>query len=233
MDFVDMGDRVMRRVARYHQHQVEGMDAIPDDGPALIVVNHSLATYDSGLLVAAIRAGRGRDVRMLGDRYMFKIPIFRDLATAYGFVEGSQENAERLLENGEIVLVAPGGMREALKPSSRKYQLDIADRKGFVRLAVRNNTPVILSACPAADDLYHVVSNPVTDWVYTRHRLAAPLFFGRFGTPVPRPVRLVHYLSEPIRIPANCAGGDSAAIDAFHALLQNRLQDMLDAYASS
>ncbi len=227
MNTVEIVDSILRRVARYHHHRIEGLEHIPASGPALIVVNHSLATYDSGLLAAAVRAQLGRNIRLLGDRYMFRIPVFRDLAQAYGFVEGSQQNAEKLLNNGELVLVAPGGMREALRPSSRKYQLDIGDRKGFVRLAVRTGAPIILSACPAADDIYHVIPSPVTDWVYNRHRLAAPLAVGVLGTPVPRPAKLVHYLDPPLAPPVHGTDVDPEQIDAFHARLEARLQAML------
>lgn len=228
MNVIDIADTFMQRLARYHEHRVEGLEHIPESGSALIVVNHSLATYDSGLLAAAIRARRGRHVRLLGDRYIFKTPVLRDLASAYGFVEGSQHNAEQLLRDGELVLVAPGGMREALKPSSRKYMLDIADRKGFARLAVRTGAPVILSACPAADDIYHVIGNPLTEWVYNRYRLAAPVILGAYGTPVPRPAKLVHYVDAPVLPPETAHDG---AIDAFHAQLEQRLQEMLTTYA--
>lgn len=232
MNVIDIADTFMQRLARYHEHRVEGLEHIPESGPALIVVNHSLATYDSGLLAAAIRARRGRDVRLLGDRYIFKVPVLRDFASAYGFVEGSQHNAEQLLRDGELVLVAPGGMREALKPSSRKYRLDIADRKGFVRLAVRTGAPVILSACPAADNIYHVVSNPLTEWVYNRHRLAAPVMFGAYGTPVPKPAKLVHYLDAPVVPPDECMADDAEVIDALHGRLERRLQEMLTRHAT-
>lgn len=232
MSIVNVADSIMARVARYHEHRVVGMEHIPDSGPALIVVNHSLATYDSGLLAAAIRAKCGRNVRLLGDRYMFKIPLFRDLATAYGFIEGSQDNAERLLRNGELVLVAPGGMREALRPSSQKYTLEIGDRKGFARLAVRTGAPVILSACPAADDIYHVVSNPVTAWVYKRYKLAVPVAFGALGTIVPKAAKLVHYINAPILPPDNCADDEAKVINSFHAQLEKRLQGMLTEHSN-
>ncbi len=174
MNIINIADTVMNRAARYHEHRVEGLKHIPASGPALIVVNHSLATYDSGLLAAAIKAKLGRDVWLLGDRYIFKVPVLRDMATAYGFVEGSQHNAESLLRDGELVLVAPGGMREALRPSSQKYQLNIGDRN-----------------------------------------------------------KLVHYLNAPMSPPDNCSDDDPNAVDAFHATLERRLQEMLTEYAST
>ena len=75
MNIINIADPVLKRVARYHEHRVEGLEHIPASGPALIVVNHSLATYDSGLLAAAVRDKLGRDVWLLGDRYIFKVPV--------------------------------------------------------------------------------------------------------------------------------------------------------------
>ena len=47
MNIINIADTVMNRAARYHDHRVEGLEHIPASGPALIVVNHSLATYDT------------------------------------------------------------------------------------------------------------------------------------------------------------------------------------------
>ena len=60
----------------YHEHEVKGMGHIPQDGAALLVVNHSLATYDIGLLFAAIYESTGRIVRPLADNLFFKIRKF-------------------------------------------------------------------------------------------------------------------------------------------------------------
>lgn len=227
MKLLELADTALAKLANYHQHEVVGLEHIPANGAALIVVNHSLATYDSGLLAAAVREQLGRKVWLLGDRYMFKIPVVRDLVSNYGFIEGSQSNAARLLRDGELVLVAPGGMREALKPSSKKYQLDIADRKGFAKLSIHTQSPVILSACPAADDIYHVVANPLTDWVYSRYKLAAPIMFGAYGTIIPKPVKLLHHLNPPITPPDAGSDEEDTVVDAFHRVLLERLQTML------
>lgn len=204
----------------YHRHEVVGLENIPEKGGGLIVVNHSLATYDIVLLWAAIYEQTGRLTRGLVDRLFYKVPGVGPFITGLGVAEGSPLNAARLLKSGELVCVAPGGMREALRPSSHRYKIDWGSRKGFARLAAEQGVPIILAACPRADELYDVFPSPLTRWAY--ERLKIPLFFARGvgPTPIPRPIKLTHYLSKPMAIRA---AGDEGFNDADIERFRNRL----------
>ena len=59
-----------------------------------------------------------------------------------------------------------GGWREALGPRDARCEGRWDTRKGFVRLALQAGVPIVLSACPAADDLYDVYGSALTDWIY-------------------------------------------------------------------
>jgi hypothetical protein len=65
-------------------------------------------------------------------------------------------------------------------------------------MSLLTGAPVVLAACPTSDDIFEVVPNPITPWVYNRLRIPLPIFRGRGVLPVPRPVKLWHLLSEPI-----------------------------------
>ena len=125
---------LLKAIRFYHEHEIIGMGHIPQKGGALLVVNHSLATYDIALLIAAIYETTGRISRPLADNLFFKIPYLSKAVDALGAVRGTRSNAKSLLKAGELVSVAPGGMREALRNSNEKYQLFWKERKGFVRL---------------------------------------------------------------------------------------------------
>ena len=154
-------ERIFGALAIYHNHRAVGLEQLPEDG-CLVVVNHSLATYDFGLLALRIFQHTERVPRCLGDRAIFQTPVVSDLAEAVGVVQGSPETAARLLGMGETVIVAPGGMREALRPSSQAYELSWLGRKGFARLAIQAQVPIMLAACPKADDIFTVYENPIT-----------------------------------------------------------------------
>lgn len=185
-------------LSRYHDYEVIGFEHVPRTGGALLVANHTLATYDAFLLGTYILEHLGRQPRVLADRIIFQTPIVGRVLTELGFVVGTRENARRLLTSGELVGTAPGGMREGLRSSDERYRFDWSNRLGFVWMSMLTGVPIVLAACPAGDDIFDVVSNPVTPWMYDRFRLPLPFFRGRHGLPVPRPVKLWHLLSEPI-----------------------------------
>lgn len=188
-------------VKRYHSYQVQGLEHIPKTGPGLLVVHHSLATYDILLLGLSIFEQTGRVVRALGDRLIFKIPGLKHWASSLGVVEGHPGNARELLAKGEIVMVAPGGMREALRSSHEKYHIDWKDRTGFAALAIDARVPVIPAACPKADDLYTSYKNPLTTWFYEHLRIPLPIARGLGPTLLPRPEILTHYIGSPLLPP--------------------------------
>lgn len=191
----------LNRLRRYHNHTVVGIENVPKEGAAIIAVNHSLATYDITLLSCAIYEEVNRITRALADRLFFKLPYVGNLVEDLGAVEGNKNNAHKLINCGELLTVAPGGMKEALRPSSQRYQINWKARKGFAKLAIETRAPVIIAVCPKADDLFEVYPSVFTRWAY--QNLKIPLFFarGRGITLLPRPIKLTHFLSKPIYPP--------------------------------
>ncbi len=148
---------------------------------------------------------------------------------AFGAVEGAPEAGRALLDEGELLLVAPGGMREALRPSSERYMVRWRRRKGFVRLALEARAPIVLAACPHADDLFTVYPSQVTAQAYQRYRFPLPVLRGLGVTLMPRPVKLVHVLSEPLYPPEY--EGDvppRAVIEQFHDRVVGRMHKLME-----
>ncbi len=188
----------LKALRAYHRHEVWGLGYLPKDGPAIIATNHSLATYDGLLLGQAIFERTGRLTKGLGDRRLFEIPLTRKIVSEVGLVNAGPQVARELLEQGHLVAVAPGGMREALRGADKRYEIQWADRMGFARLACESQTPLILAACPGADDIFRVYSSKLQSVIYKNWHLPLPLFRGLGPTLIPRPVKLAHHLSAPL-----------------------------------
>jgi len=199
---VDLGCRALEPLARYHRFEVRGMEHVPRRGACLWVAHHTLATYDGFLLGVRIVQQTGRLPRALGDRTIFQIPGLRGLAPQLGIVQADPEAGETLLRQGEIVAVAPGGMWEALRPAEERYRTRWESRMGFARLALRCGAPLMLSACPRADELYTVFPSRLTDAAYRRFHLPLPLARGLGPTLVPRPLKLVAHIAPLLHPPA-------------------------------
>jgi hypothetical protein len=119
-------------------------------------------------------------------------------------------------------------MREGLRPSSEKYRVDWEGRRGFVWASLLSGAPIILCACPRADDIYEVTASELTKQVYAQWRVPLPIFRGLGPTLLPRPVKLVHLLSAPIPPPA--VDPDAIReedVAAHHAMLTERMNRLM------
>jgi hypothetical protein len=222
------GLAVLRRLSAYHEYEAFGLERILDARDGLIVAcNHSLATYDAVLLALAGYDASGRWFHAMADRLFFKIPGVRLAFSTMGFVNGTRAAGLDLLRRGEVLGVLPGGMREGLRSSERKYQIDWDGRYGFVWLSLLSGAPIVLAACPRADDLFDIAETRVTRWAYRRLKLPIPLFRGVGPTPIPRPVKLWHLLSEPIYPRVAPDQVDEHAVRAHQAMLVERMTTLM------
>ncbi|MET0339640.1 MAG: lysophospholipid acyltransferase family protein [Polyangiales bacterium] len=165
-----------------------GLEHIPE-GRALMVANHSFG-WDVVFPMARIARALHRQVWVLGEHLWWKVPYLRRWAAAVGVVDGSPENVDRLLANDELVLVLPGGLREAVKPRELRYKLLWGQRYGFVRAALRNRAPLLPLAAVGTDEVFDFMGNAFTRGT----RWLNPL-----GLPLPVPSRLVPFPHRMIR----------------------------------
>jgi 1-acyl-sn-glycerol-3-phosphate acyltransferase len=209
--------RLLAPLERYHDVSVEGLEHIPREGPALCVVHHSFATYDAFLLGKRVIEETGRIPWWLGDDQLFRLPIAASLMSSLNVRPASPTAGMELLDQGELVM-ARGGMLEALRPSTKRYRSYWRTRKGFVRLALRAQVPLVLLGVPAADRIFKLYDTPLTRPMYEPFHLPVPALRGLGPTLIPRPVALTGYISAPIQPPV-ASPDDTEAVDAFHAEL--------------
>ncbi|MEZ5002788.1 MAG: lysophospholipid acyltransferase family protein [Chitinophagales bacterium] len=224
-------NKVYKYLAKYHDHKIVGIEKVPDHGPCLFALNHSLATYDIGIFQYKIYKEKGIFPRGFADNAFFKIPIIGKIAGKSGAVPGKHHVGEFLLkEKKDMVMVAPGGMRESLRPVTEKYQIKWDNRKGFVRLAIKANTPIILAACPKADDLYQVSESKITKLIYNKLKLPFPIVKNAGKGIMPKKIQLIHYLSGPYSPPAvdiNDKEVFNAVVDDWHHFLVAEMNKLM------
>jgi 1-acyl-sn-glycerol-3-phosphate acyltransferase len=131
----------------YHRGEVEGLENIPEEGPVLLVGNHSGGTLivDSFVFAHAFyeHFGVERPFHQLAHDLVFQIPGVRASLARFGTVPAKPENAKRALERGAAVLVYPGGDYETFRPTWEGDVVDFDGRKGFVRQAIENDVPIV------------------------------------------------------------------------------------------
>jgi pimeloyl-ACP methyl ester carboxylesterase len=82
---------------------------------------------------------------------------FADFMVEFGAVPVSGRNLIRLLQNGENVLLFPGGVREAYRRKNEEYQLFWPQRAEFVRMAAKYGATIVPFAAVGVDDSLEIV----------------------------------------------------------------------------
>src|SRR5919198_868362 len=180
--------------------EVRGLGNIPEDGPVLLVGNHSGGNM-------------------------------------------SPDNAEKALRSGAAVLVYPGGDHEVHRPSWHSGRVEFAGRKGFIRLALDHDVPIVpvvsiggqetalflsrgesLSRLLGLDRLLRLKVLPVS--------LALPwgVNVGDFLGHIPLPAKITIEALPPIRLREEF--GPDPDVDEAYAHVTRAMQETLDALAA-
>jgi 1-acyl-sn-glycerol-3-phosphate acyltransferase len=137
---------VEQHVVPYHRAEVAGVERIPS-GPALYVGNHNggMMSMDTFVLGAAVFRARGmQDLFFaLAHDSVVDPPILGPVLRQLGAVRAHPEIAWRLFDAGYKVLVYPGGDVEAMRPYRERFKVKFAGRRGYIRMALRCNVPII------------------------------------------------------------------------------------------
>src|SRR5436305_12592420 len=130
----------------YFRAEVQGLENIPADGPVLLVGNHSGGNITPDTLVFTLAFntyfGVERRFYQLAHNLVLAMPQLASLRK-YGTVAASTENAHKALETGAALLVYPGGDYEVHRPTWESGRVDFGGRKGYIRLALEQNVPIV------------------------------------------------------------------------------------------
>ncbi|MBI2565597.1 MAG: acyltransferase family protein [Candidatus Schekmanbacteria bacterium] len=188
-----------------------GMDALPTARPLLFVGNHTvMGMLDIPLMIAELYRRQGIFLRSLGDHAHFRIPVWGELLTKLGAIDGTRENCARLMAAKETILVFPGGGREVAKRKGEKYRLIWKDRTGFARMAIQHGCAIVPFAAVGAEESVDIVldageifaspAGMVLQKLGIRPDIVIPFVRGIGPTPLPRPVRLYFKFCEAIDV---------------------------------
>jgi putative phosphoserine phosphatase / 1-acylglycerol-3-phosphate O-acyltransferase len=130
----------------YARFDIDGVDRLPVEGPALVCANHR--SYFDVAAMAVLFAKVGRPVRFLGKKEVFDAPIVGALAMAFGGIRvdrgtGSDEPLEAAraaLDAGELVAMMPQG---TIPRGAAFFDTELHGRWGAARLAAQTGVPVI------------------------------------------------------------------------------------------
>jgi putative phosphoserine phosphatase / 1-acylglycerol-3-phosphate O-acyltransferase len=130
----------------YMRLSSEGVEHLPESGPAIVAANHR--SYFDPLALGLVLAKRGRPVRFLAKREMFDAPVVGPAVRAMGAIPvdratGSSEPLEAAaaaLGAGELVAILPQG---TIPRGPAFFDPELKGRTGVARLATMTGAPVV------------------------------------------------------------------------------------------
>jgi 1-acyl-sn-glycerol-3-phosphate acyltransferase len=230
----------------YFRAEVRGLGNVPEDGPVLLVGNHSGGnlTPDTGVFTLAFSTyfGVERPFYQLAHNLVLSMPGLSFLRK-YGTVAASHDNARKALQAGAAVLVYPGGDYEVHRPTWQGSRVDFGGRKGFLRLALDEGVPIVpvvsiggqetslflsrgerLAKGLRLDKLFRLKVLPISialPWVINVGDMAGHL---------PLPAKITVEALPPIDLRREF--GDDPDLDEVYDHLVRQMQETLDALAA-
>uniref|UniRef100_A0AC35TVX4 PlsC domain-containing protein n=1 Tax=Rhabditophanes sp. KR3021 TaxID=114890 RepID=A0AC35TVX4_9BILA len=178
----------------WHGYEVEGLQNIPDSGPALFVYYHGTLPIDIYYLIAKCVLFKKRTLHCVADKFIFKIPGWAKLCKVFCVTPGTIENCVQNLKEGNLLSIAPGGVREALFSNSSNYEIMWGDRLGFAKVAKQAKCPIIPVFTENCREAFRTPSflRRLLRNLYEKIRFPLVPLYGGF------PVKMITYLGPPI-----------------------------------
>ncbi|BCL37662.1 hypothetical protein NSMS1_41090 [Nostoc sp. MS1] len=241
----------------YFRVQTDGWHHIPTEGKVLLVGSHNGGMASPDLVMMMYdwfsRFGTQRSVYGLMHPYAWRVsPQIANLAQKVGAITAHPKVASAAFDTGASVLVYPGGQYDMFRPHSQRYKINFAGHRGFIKLALKKEVPIIPVISVGAHDTL-IVLGDCYDLVKQLHQWGLPWLYrvdpGVFpiylGLPwgvaigplpnIPLPVQIHTRVCPPIIF--ENYGKDAARnrkyVDECYQLVHTQMQQELDNLAQT
>ena len=177
---------IVRGIGYLFRYKVKGDHVIPRTGPAIVTVYHGYIPLDMYFFQEYALRNIRKDAMVMVADFVFEIPLLGYIIDVGGGVRANPKVALEHLKRGGLLIVAPGGVREAMTPSKKDYSLYWGSRIGFARLAYESSAVVVPMFTQNIREVFLVLGgdNFIVKWLYNKTKLPFTAFFGPFLVPL-------------------------------------------------
>jgi 1-acyl-sn-glycerol-3-phosphate acyltransferase len=164
-----------------------------------------------------------------------------------GAIVAHPKMAVAALRKDAVVLVYPGGAEDVFRPHSQRDRIQLAGRKGFIKVALREHAPIVPVVSLGAHDGLIVLTDiyPLLDrlhdlgmpWLFGIDPVVFPIYLGlpwgiAFGPlpNLPLPTQIHIRICQPIEFDryGRSAANDRGYVDACYTQVEAQMQSELD-----
>lgn len=236
----------------YFRVQTDGWEHLPTQGRMLVVGSHNggLAAPDMSMLMYDWFSRYGTERLAYGlahpDVWKYFGPT-ANLATRAGAIVAHPKMAIAALQKDAAVLVYPGGAEDVFRPYSQRHRIQLAGRKGFIKVALRERAPIVPVVSVGAHEGLIVLTDlyPILErlhdfgmpWLFGIDPNVFPIYLGLpWGIGIgplpnlPLPTQIHIRICEPIEFDryGRSAASDRDYVDACYDRVEAHMQAELD-----
>lgn len=143
----------------YWRVECKGIEHIPKEGRALLAgVHRGFMPLDGVITMHLIVKETGRYPRFLIHPTLIKFPFQFNFMTKIGGIIACQQNADYVLSRDNLVGFYPEGIQGAFRYYRGVYTLGKFGRDEFVRMALRNQAPIVPFVTVGNAEIFPVVA---------------------------------------------------------------------------
>ena len=159
----------------YWRIESRGFEHLPRDGPAIIAGPHrGFMPLDAVMMFHLVYRYTGRAVRFLIHPTLVKFPFQGNFFQKMAGVMACKTNAERVLDDGDILGVYPEGIAGAFKLYREAYNLRVFGRADYARWALEYDVPVIPFVIVGSAEIFPIFGR--LKWRWLKDWLEWPFF---------------------------------------------------------
>jgi len=235
----------------YFRVKTSGWHHIPRDQKVLLVGSHNggLAAPDMVMMMYDWFRHFGTERLVYGLMHPHAWKMNREvaeLAAKTGAIMAHPQMAIAAFRKGASVLVYPGGAEDVFRPHHLRHKIYFAGRKGFIKLALREEVPIVPVISHGAHDTLFVLGDiyPLVKqlhewgmpWLLDLDPQVFPIYLGlpwiiSLGPlpNIPLPAQITTRVCAPITFEkyGRAAAGDRTYVDECYDLVVSKMQQEL------
>jgi len=137
---------------------------------------------------------------------VLQVPILKNVMGIFYLTPASSGNIRKILRDGQgvdgCIVLYVGGMAELFKSSRKEERLYLKNRKGFIKIALREpNVDIIPVYMFGNTSVLTVVKTGILAYLSRKFQVSLTYFWGLLYLPIPRSEKLIYVRGKPLELP--------------------------------
>lgn len=161
---------------------------------------------------------------------VLRTPLLKNIMGIFNLVDASAHNLQQLFRERKSVLIYIGGIAELFKSCTSEERLYLQQRKGFIKLALKQeNVDIVPVYLFGNTSVLSVMKHGPLAALSRKLQASLTLFWGKFYLPIPRDEKLLYVIGKPLGLPY-ISNPTQEDIDKWHAIYCEEVRKIFEMY---